>query len=125
MSDTHAFRHEKRERLTDQERTKLFLERKGCCHKCTRKIMGGEVWYDEHVIALENGGTNDWSNRALTCKNCFHPKNSEDATIAAKIRAVATVNIVPVCQRQTRGPPMPGSRRSRFKKKMDGTTVLR
>ena len=122
---THAFRHEKRERLTDQERTKLFLDRGGRCHRCTRKIVVGERWIDEHIIALENGGTNDWENRGLSCSNCFHPKNSEDATKAAKTRAVATSLIIPTDQRQTKGPPMPGSRRSKYKKHMDGRVSRR
>lgn len=122
---SHAFHTNERKPLTDQQRAKLFLEHEGRCHKCTRKIMHGEVWYDEHVQALQNNGTNEWGNRALTCKNCFPKKNAEDAAKAAKTRAVATNHIIPVSQRQKRGPPMPGSRRSQFKKKLNGETVRR
>ena len=121
MTDTHAFRHEPRETLTDQERTKLFLDRKGVCHRCTRKIMGGEKWYDEHLISLGNGGTNEWNNRVLTCCNCFHPKNAEDAGKLAKTRRVAVAHIIPPSQRQKKGKPMPGTKRSGWRHRMDGT----
>lgn len=102
MTETHPWRHEPRKPLSDQQRARLFLERKGVCHRCTRRIMQGERWYDEHVIALENGGTNAWDNRALTCRNCFQPKNAEDDKKAAKGRAVATACIIPPSQRQKR-----------------------
>lgn len=102
MTATHAFRHEPRQRLTDQQRARLFLERGGFCHRCTRKIMQGERWYDEHVQSLGNAGTNAWDNRALTCSNCFAPKNAEDAKKQAKGRAVATACIIPPSQRQKR-----------------------
>ena len=98
---THAFRHEPRSRLTDQQRAKLFLDHGGRCHRCTRKIRTGEKWYDEHVTSLENGGSNDIeTNRALTCCNCFHPKNAEDRAKAAKTRDIATSHIIPRSQRQ-------------------------
>lgn len=122
---THAFRHLEREVLTDQQRARLFLDRCGRCHKCTRKIIAGERWYDEHLISLGNGGTNEWSNRVLTCCNCFHPKNAEDAKKLAKTRRIAVNTIIPLSQRQKRGPPMPGSKRSRFKKHMDGSVSRR
>lgn len=122
---THAFRHEKRKQLTDQQRAKLFLDREGKCHRCTRKIRPGEIWYDEHLNALETGGTNDWSNRYLTCAWCFPKKNAEDHAKAAKIRAVATKHIVHASQRQRKSPPIPGSKRSAWKRKMDGSLVPR
>jgi hypothetical protein len=121
MTETHAFRHEPRSRLTDQERAKLFLEKGGRCHRCTRKIMHGEKWYDEHVQSLGNAGTNAWENRAVTCVNCFPIKNAEDAKKLAKGRAVAVACIIPPSQRQKRGRPIPGSRRSGWKHKMDRT----
>jgi 5-methylcytosine-specific restriction endonuclease McrA len=125
VCETHAFRHEPRQRLTDQQRARLFLERGGICHRCTAKIRQGRRWYDEHLIALENGGTNAWENRVLTCENCFAPKNAEDDKKAAKGRAVATACIIPPSQRQRKGRPMPGSRASGFRKRMDGTVERR
>jgi hypothetical protein len=87
--------------------------------------MRGERWYDEHVASLGNGGTNAWDNRALTCCNCFAPKNAEDAKKQAKGRAVATACIVPPSQRQKRSRPIPGSKRSGWKHKLSGEWVRR
>ena len=117
---THAFKHEPRVPLTDIERAKLFLEKDGRCHRCTRKIMLGETWYDEHVHSLGTGGTNKWGNRDVTCKNCFPIKNAEDATKVAKQRAVAVSLYVPTDQRQKRGRPMAGTKRSGWKHKVNG-----
>lgn len=117
---THAFRHEPRHTLTDQQRAKLFLERGGKCHKCERKLGPADVWIVEHLIALENGGTNEWWNLALTCSWCLPAKNRADAAIAAKTRAIATAHIVPTSQRQKKGKPIPGSKRSGWKHKMSG-----
>jgi 5-methylcytosine-specific restriction endonuclease McrA len=102
MADPSPWHHELRKSLTDQERARLFLERGGRCHRCARKIMRGETWYDEHVLSLGNGGTNAWDNRALTCRNCFPLKNAEDAKKQAKGRAVAIAGIIPPSQRQKR-----------------------
>jgi 5-methylcytosine-specific restriction protein A len=125
MTDLHPWKHEPRKRLTDHERARLFLERGSRCHRCKRKIMGGERWYDEHVHSLGNGGTNAWDNRDVTCQNCFAPKNAEDAKKQAKGRAVATSCIIPRSQRQKKGRPMMGSKASPFRKKLDGTVVRR
>ena len=127
MTDTHAFRHEKREYLTDQEATELFLEKKGRCHKCERKIRAsaGEKWFREHHIALSTGGSNKWANWTITCEWCFPKKNAEDAAKTAKIRAVAVATIIPTDQRQKRGRPLAGTKRSGWKHKMSGEWVKR
>lgn len=121
----NAFVHEPRKPLTDQQKAKLFLEKGGRCHRCKRKLGPADIWTDEHVIALENGGTNDWSNRDITCSWCFKTKNAEDHGKAAKSRAVAVAHIVPTSQRQKTGKPMPGTKRSGWKKKIDGTVERR
>lgn len=125
MSDTHAFRHHPRERLTDHERAELFLERGGRCHRCTRKIRPGNKWIAEHIHALECGGDNKWSNWGITCQWCLPAKNAEDAAKAAKGRAVAVAHLIPPSQRQKKGRPIPGSKRSPFKKHMDGRVTRR
>lgn len=122
---SHAFETTPRKRLTDQQRAKLFLDHDGRCYICTRRIRPGEQWEDEHVQSLENGGSNDIENRRPVCKNCHAPKTAEDRKLAAKTRAVAVAHIIPPSQRQKRGPPIPGSKRSKFKRKMDGTIERR
>lgn len=102
MTDLRSpWHHEPRQHLTDPQKTKLFLERGGICHRCTVRIRGRR-WYVEHIIALENGGTNAWENLGITCEACFPDKNRDDAQKAAKGRAVAVSTIIPPSQRQKR-----------------------
>lgn len=127
MTDTHAFRHTPRKSLTDQQRTKFFLERGGKCEgeKCGGVKIFSKRWYVDHRIALENGGTNDHSNLQLLCEPCHMEKTGQDHARAAKIRAVAVSHYIPPSQRQKKGPPIPGSKRSPWKRRMDGTVVRR
>ena len=90
-----AWHHEPRKSLSPQKRAKLFMERGGQCHRCTRKVDGSDDWIVEHVLALENGGTNDWSNLDITCSWCKPAKDRQDHGIAAKSRRVCTKHVVP------------------------------
>lgn len=115
-----AFDTTPRKRLTDQQRAKLFLDRGGKCHKCTRPIRAGEEWIAEHLTALQIGGGNEPENWGLTCCNCLPAKNSADAKIAAKARHVATAHLVPTSQRQKRGRPLAGTKASGWRHKCNG-----
>lgn len=125
MSDTHAFKHEKRQYLTDHERADLFLEKGGRCHMCSRKLRSGDFWTAEHWNALSTGGSNKWTNWDITCDWCRPIKDANDAAKAAKIRAVAVANVIPTSQRQKKGRPIPGSKRSGWKHLMSGQWVRR
>lgn len=107
-----------RERLTDAEKARLFVERGGQCWRCGRKLRPGDMWSDEHVIALENGGTNAWDNRDISCAWCKPIKDGEDHHKAAKSRHVRTKHVVPNSERD---------KRRGFKgwRKFDGTPVWR
>lgn len=125
MTDRHPWRHEPRKPLTDQQKARLFLER-GCrCHRCKRKLGPSDTWSDEHIIALENGGTNAWENRDISCSWCKPLKDAEDHKKAAKGRHVATSCIIPRSQRRRKGRPMPGSKASGWKRTMSGEWVRR
>ena len=117
----HPWRHEPRQRLTDQQRAKLFLDKGGKCHRCHRKLRSGEKWIAEHLVALSTGGDNSPENWDVTCEWCLPEKNREDAGKTAKMRAVAVSCYVPSGERQKKGRPMPGSKRSGWRHKMDGT----
>jgi 5-methylcytosine-specific restriction enzyme A len=94
--------HEPRKRLTEQDKTKLFLERNGCCRECGHKFRPGDKreWIIEHILALENGGTNDWENLGITCTLCKPAKDAEDHAQAAKSRSKAVRHFLPKSQRQ-------------------------
>ena len=120
-----AFTTNEREDLTRQERAKLFLDKGGRCHRCTRQIRPGEVWIAEHLLALQNGGDSSPGNWDITCSNCKPKKDSEDAKTAAKARHVATRHLVPSDFRDRKGPPMLGSRASGWRKPFFGKAERR
>lgn len=108
-----------RKEFTRQFRAKFCLARGGVCANCTSKVRG-KTWEIDHIVSLENGGTNDESNLQLLCAGCHKLKTSNDRMRAAKSRAQTISDIVPTIYRR-KGPPMPGSKRSPWKRKMNGT----
>lgn len=111
--------HEARVRLSDQQAVKLFLERGGCCRECGRKLGPADDWIVEHVIALENGGTNDWDNLGITCSWCKPKKDAEDHKQAGHSRRAITKHLLPKSMRLRK---MGGGR---FRKKLNGEVVER
>lgn len=92
---TSPFHHEPRKRFTPQERARVFASRGGRCHRCARKLTPADRWTLEHVIALENGGTNDLDNMSCTCEWCRPEKDAEDHGRAARGRRSFTKHNVP------------------------------
>jgi len=104
-----AFHHEPRVRLSQQQTAKLFLERHGCCRECGRKLGPADDWIVEHIIALENGGKNEWENYGITGLCCKAAKDARDHGAAAKNRKAATRHCVSKSMRQrTTLTPKPG-----------------
>lgn len=98
-----------------------FLEHDGRCHICGGKIMPGERWEREHLVPLAQGGSDDLDNQRPAHALCHKGKTAQDAgdTARAKRRQAAHLGI----KRPRR--PMPGSRASGLKKRMDGTVCRR
>jgi len=92
---TSPFKHEPRKRFTPQERAEVFAARGGKCHRCKRKLGPRDRWILEHVLALENGGTNDTANLDVTCTWCEPEKTAEDHAQAGHNRRTFTKHNVP------------------------------
>lgn len=118
----HAFHKEKRKSFTPQQRAKIFLECKGICSQCERKLGPADDYIVEHLKALENGGNNDAENLGITCSWCKPVKDAKDHAQAAKTRHVATKHVVPGKQRKT---GFKTNKNGPFKKLMSGKTVPR
>lgn len=103
--------HHPRIRLTPQKVAKLFLERHGCCRECGRKLGPSDDYIVEHIIALENGGTNDWDNLGITCLWCKPKKDAEDHATAASTRSKATKHFISKSMRQSKWPSRKFSKR--------------
>lgn len=118
----NPYKVETRKQLTPKQRLRLFIERDGICWRCKTLIDGvHEKWIDEHVDPLWLNGLNCWSNRDITHERCAREKTAEEATVRSKVRSVAEFHYG--AKQSIR--PMPCGRRSRWKRKMDGTVVLR
>lgn len=87
---------------------------------CGKPLKGQPIFY-EHIIQCEVGGDNSLENCAVLTKTCWRSKtDTQDLPVVAKVKRV---------ERKHNGikkpSRMPGSKASKFKRKMDGTVVLR
>lgn len=111
-----------RQRLTAKRRLEIFTAAGGRCHICEGKIDGvREKWEIEHIISLENGGSNGDDNLAPAHVGCHRTKTRDDRASAAKGRRIYAKHNGLYRPRSV----MPGSRASKWKRKIDGTTVRR
>lgn len=92
---TSPFHHHERGAMSDQRRARIFFAHGSRCHRCKRKIRAGEDWDVDHVIALENGGTDDDANLAPCCEWCHTEKTTDDHGTASHGKRIATKHVVP------------------------------
>jgi hypothetical protein len=68
---------------------RIFRRAKGMCHISNRKIMPGDKWQAEHIVALHAGGENRESNLAPALIDAHKIKTAEELAIKAKTDRVA------------------------------------
>jgi hypothetical protein len=96
------------------ETGRVYLE----CHICHGRIWPGvEAWDAEHVVPHANGGTEVLPAHVA----CHREKTKVDVSDMARGRRSNERHF----GIRQHGGSMPGSRRSKWKKKMNGETVLR
>ena len=104
-------------------RLNLFLKRKGTCAACSQKIEAGKAWDIDHILPLALGGTNAPENLQILCRPCHRTKTSQsDVPRIAKTKRLKARHL------GARAPsirPIPGSRHSPWKRKLDGRVVRR
>ena len=104
-------------------RLDLFLMRKGLCAACTQKIDAGKAWDIDHILPLAIGGTNAPENLQILCRPCHRSK-----TTHCDIPRIAKTKRLKARHLGARAPStraIYGSRRSPWKRKMDGSLVRR
>lgn len=109
-----------RRRWSTKQRAQVFADAGGICHLCGGRIGVGEAWDADHVIALELGGDDDMSNLRPAHVKCHKAKG--DHTLIAKAKRVEAKHTGTFRRTNT---PVPGSRSSRWKKRLDGTVIDR
>lgn len=91
-----------------------------CCQTCCRPVTGKLRAEFDHVIPLIIGGKHCESNLQLLCHECHKAKTALDVKLKAKVARIRKRNLG--IRKPSR---FPGSRDSRWKKKIDGSVVLR
>ena len=113
----------KRVRITAKGRADIFLSRGGTCHLCNMKVTPGEEWDVSHDIPLETGGKDDATNWFVAHRKCHRVHTSNvDMPLIAKVKRVHQNHIGAKLKSRN---PLPGSKGSKWKKRMDGTVVRR
>jgi 5-methylcytosine-specific restriction endonuclease McrA len=103
-------------------RLRIFERFEGICQLTRRKIRAGDAWAIDHVIPLADGGSHRESNLVPVLEIAHRQKTGAENTARAKVRAVKAKHIGGI--RETRN-PLPGSRNTRWKKKISGEVVER
>lgn len=112
----------KRVRITAKMRADIFLRHNGVCHLCSLKVHPGEEWDVSHEIPLEAGGKDDDTNWLVAHRKCHRVHTAKvDAPLIAKTKRMHQRHIGAKKSKN----PIPGSRDSPWKRKMDGTVVRR
>lgn len=97
------FVHHKRGAMTEQRVARIFAANGGKCHRCGRKLGPSDDYDIDHIIALENGGTDDDGNLAPCCEWCHVEKTADDHATAGHARRAYTKHVVPKKFRKSRG----------------------
>lgn len=116
-------RSTRRQFFSTSFRLNLFLKRKGTCASCYIKIDAGKAWDIDHILPLALGGTNEPENLQILCKPCHQSKTSQ-----SDIPRIAKTKRLKARHLGARSPstrPLPGSRRSLWKRKLDESVVQR
>ena len=114
--------HLLRRSFSTRERFDLFPAAHGQCQRCSWSLTPGTRWEVDHVIALALGGRDDADNMQVLCSPCHGGKTRErDVPAIAKTARIRARHLGPRTSRRS----LPGGRRSRWKKTVDGRIVER
>lgn len=107
---------------TASQRLKIFNANDGRCHICTVKIWPGQKWIVEHPKARGLQGSDDIREMKPAHEDCHKSKTAAEVAIMRKAdrQGKAMRGL-----KRRKGPPMPGTRASGWKRKIDGTVERR
>lgn len=114
----------RRRHIGERERARIFLAHDGICHICGQKIDAGRERYQiDHIIPLEMGGEDGGDNLAPAHEAC-HTRKTAQQDVPNIRKAQRQERRSMGIAKQSRN-PLPGSKKSRLKRKLDGTVVDR
>jgi 5-methylcytosine-specific restriction enzyme A len=109
-----------RREFSAKTKVQAFERAGGKCENCGRKLYPGDINYD-HRIPDGCGGEPTLDNCNVQCKSCHAVKTKSDRRDIARVARIVRRHI----GAEHRGRPMPGSKRSGLRKRMDGTVERR
>jgi 5-methylcytosine-specific restriction endonuclease McrA len=75
-------------RVPPRVRLRIFEAHSGVCHLTGRKIMPGDKWDLDHIIALANGGKHAEFNLAPALKEPHRAKTKDDVKLKSRIARI-------------------------------------
>lgn len=115
------FPETKRKKFSSKQRLECFVKHGALCYLCETKIKPGEEWQIEHILPVALGGSNEDENLRPVHVHCHKPKTKDDV---GKISKANRLRAKHFGAKEKKG-SMPGSKKSGWKRKMDGTVVRR
>jgi 5-methylcytosine-specific restriction protein A len=109
-----------RKEFSTKTKALAFQRAGGRCEECSYRLTVGKYHYD-HADPDGLTGANDLGNCRVLCVACHREKTREDVGNIAKAKRRYAKDIGAKASRN----PMPGGRSSKWKRKLDGTVVLR
>lgn len=110
-------------RMSTTRRARIFEAHGGTCHICGVKIDGTrERWDVEHIVPYALTRDDSDGNLAPAHAACHAPKTKQDVAAIAKAKRVSAKHTGEYAPTRN---PLPGSRASKYKRTVDGRTVLR
>lgn len=119
---------DKRLEFTDKTKTAAFWAAGGCCQSCGIKLRDGMRKEYDHIKTAFHGGDNSVENCQVLCGACHDAKTRDmnsNASVMSMPKSRRMRRAMAGQSGRTKSRPIPGSRRSKWRKKVNGQTEFR
>lgn len=110
----------RRREFSTKVKLHAFIRCNGRCERCGSRLSPGKYRYD-HDTPDWMGGDPTLENCVVACSGCDGPKTAADQSAIAKTKRQMAKHV----GAYSTAHPLPCGRRSKWKKKVDGSVVLR
>ncbi len=111
-----------RREFSRRDKLKIFARADGHCEGCGCKLWPGDAKEIDHTLPDALGGKPDIKNAKLLCHWCHKAKTKADV---GRIRKADRQKATHQGLKTRKGQPMPGTKASGLRKRMDGTVEVR
>lgn len=112
-----------RDEFTKATKQSAWERCKGCCEECGKQIRSGHGPEFDHIVAAWLGGSADLENCSVLCSMCHSLKTTKlDVPGIAKTKRILAKRIK---ADRPKSRPLPGTKASGLRKRMDGRVERR